>query len=78
MRTVEQAQQFNSIPLDAIHHNKGRVGNDKFPRIWSATWAAHAGVTQKRFHLLGNMVTLRHSSDGVVLGNVVQLRVPVM
>ena len=77
LRSVQQAHQFNSFGPrpHAINHDERRAADDPFARLRHAARAAQVGVRKQLFYLILDAVALLDSRPGVVLGDVVELRI---
>lgn len=76
---MQQAQKLDtfSLWLHSVHNNKRGAAYDQFAGALFAPSAAHFRVFDQLAHLVSYTVALLNGGLDAVLGDVIQLRVPV-
>ena len=77
LRSVQKAHQFDWFGPrpHAVDDDERRAADDQFARLLHATRAAQVGVRKQLFYLVLDAVAQLDSRPGVVLGDVVELRI---
>ena len=75
---MQQTQQLDALVFDPVDHDERRAADNQFTSVFLASSSTHLGMVDQHVHLLFNSVALANRCKGVVLGNVINLRVAII